>query len=42
MKCLKEFFDDVEAGRLACEVQCINNCPNKAVEEIEIKEELYE
>jgi len=33
--CLKEFFDDVEAGRLACEVQCTNNCPNKAVEKIE-------
>jgi len=34
--CLKKLFEDVEAGRLACECQCINNCSNKAVEKIEI------
>ncbi|HEY0089944.1 MAG TPA: hypothetical protein VGB37_13930 [Candidatus Lokiarchaeia archaeon] len=34
--CLKSLFEDGDAGRLACEVQCTNNCPNKAVEKIEI------
>jgi len=40
MNCLKKLFDDAEAGDLACEVQCENNCPNKIVEIFEIKDDL--
>lgn len=32
MNCLKKLFDDPEAGDLACECQCENNCSNKTVE----------
>lgn len=36
--CLKKLFTDIEDGNLACECQCNNNCPNKVVEKIDIKD----